>query len=77
MTELVVATGDDLVRMRPQSNRWRAERLLSGRAMQYLVADSRNQGSSSGNDWSRLELAEADVFSPAVSPVDGALGPEP
>ena len=93
MTELVVATGDELVRIRPQNHQWRAERLLSGRAMQCLVADPRKQGAlyagshgegiwkstNGGDDWSRLELAEADVFSLAVSPADGALyaGTEP
>jgi photosystem II stability/assembly factor-like uncharacterized protein len=93
MTELVVATGGELVRIKPQNDQWSATRLPSGRAMQCLAADPRNQdvlyagshgegvwkSTSRGDDWARLEFAEANVFSLAVSPADGALyaGTEP
>ena len=64
-----------------------------GRGMQCLAVDPRNQevlyagshgegvwkSTSRGNDWTRSEFSEPNVFSLAVSPVDGALyvGTEP
>jgi photosystem II stability/assembly factor-like uncharacterized protein len=93
MTELMVATGDKLVRIKLQDNRWSAARLPSGRGMQCLAVDPRNQevlyagshgegvwkSTSRGNDWTRLDFAEPNVFSLAISPADGALyaGTEP
>src|SRR4051812_24218998 len=93
MTELVVATGDNLVRIRPQNNQWSAARLPSGGGMQCLAADPHNRGvlyagshgegvwksTSRGDDWKRLDFAESNVFSLVVSPADGALyvGTEP
>ncbi len=93
MTEMVIATGDRVVRIAPQDGAWSATSLPSGRGMQCLAADPRDSdvlyaGShgegiwksiSRGREWSRLEFAEANVFSLAVSPADGAVyaGTEP
>jgi hypothetical protein len=93
MSELIVATGEELVRVQAQDGRWHASKLSSGRGMQCLAADPRNpdvlyagshgegvwRSASRGRDWARLEFPEADVFSLAVSPVDGAVyvGTEP
>jgi hypothetical protein len=93
MSELIVATGDELVRLQEQNGRWHASLLSSGRGMQCLAADpqnpdllyagSRGQGvwksTRRGREWARLGFYEADVFSLAVSPVDGAIyaGTEP
>jgi hypothetical protein len=93
MSELIVATGEELVRVQGQGARWRAAKLSSGRGMQCLAADPRNpdvlyagshgegvwKSTSRSRDWVRLEFPEADVFSLAISPVDGAVyaGTEP
>jgi hypothetical protein len=93
VTELVVATGDDLVRIKLQNDQWRAIKLRSGRGMQCLAEDPANRdvlyagshgagvwkSTSRGEDWTRLEFAEPNVFSLAVSPADGAIyaGTEP
>jgi photosystem II stability/assembly factor-like uncharacterized protein len=93
MTDLVVATGDKLIRIRPQDNQWSAAGLPSGRGMQCLAVDTHNldvlyagshgegvwKSTSRGDDWTRLDFAEPNVFSLAVSPADGALyaGTEP
>ena len=93
MSELIVATGQDLVHLKAKDGRWHASRLPSGRGMQCLAADprdpdvlyagSRGEGvwksTRRGREWARLEFPEADVFSLAVSPVDGAVyaGTEP
>lgn len=93
MSELIVATGEELVRVQAQDGRWQASKLSSGRRMQCLAADPRNpdvlyagshgggvwRSTSRGRDWARLEFPEANVFSLAVSPVDGAVyaGTEP
>jgi photosystem II stability/assembly factor-like uncharacterized protein len=91
VTELVIATGDELVCIKPQNDQWRATKLPSGRGMQCLAADARDvlyagsggegvwKSTSRGHGWTRLDFAEANVFSVAVSPVDGAVyvGTEP
>jgi photosystem II stability/assembly factor-like uncharacterized protein len=93
MSELIVATGEDLVRIRRRDGRWHASKLPAGRRMQCLAADpgraevlyagSRGEGiwktTNRGCDWARLEFSEADVFALAVSPADGAVyaGTEP
>jgi hypothetical protein len=41
MSELIVATGQELVRLKAHG-RWQASKLSSGRGMQCLVADPRN-----------------------------------
>lgn len=93
MSELIVATGEELVRIKPLKGQWHATRLSGGRGMQCLAADHRNHdvlyagsrgegvwmSTNCGRDWTRLAFPEADVFSLAVSPVDGAVyvGTEP
>lgn len=93
MSELIVATGEDLIHIRQHNGHWRASKLLRGRRMQCLAADpgdhkviyagSRGEGvwksANRGGDWRRLEFPENEVFSLAVSPVDGAVyaGTEP
>ncbi len=93
MSELIVATGEQLVRLSEEKDRWRASPLRSGRGMQCLAADPRDRDvlyagshgegvwktTSRGRDWTRVEFPEADVFSLAICPVDGAVyaGTEP
>ncbi|MFG0335708.1 MAG: WD40/YVTN/BNR-like repeat-containing protein, partial [Maioricimonas sp. JB049] len=94
MRKLIVATGEDLICcIHEQEAQWRASVLTSGRGMQCLAVDSRRPGvlyagsrgtgvwrsDSFGNDWTRLEFPEADVFALAASPADGAVyaGTEP
>ena len=94
MLKLIVATGEDLICCTPKRPElWRANRLISGRAMQcvaidprrpeVLYAGSRGEGVWRSDDacsaWTRLEFPEADVFALAVSPADGAVyaGTEP
>ncbi len=93
MAELIIATGEDLIRILPQNGQWHASKLAAGRGMQCLAVDPEDadvlyggshgkgiwKSMSRGRDWERLEFPEADVFSLAVSPVDGAIyaGTEP
>ena len=93
MSELIVATGQDLVHLEAKDGRWHASRLPSGRGMQCLAADPRDPdvlyaGSRGDGVWkrtrrgralARLDFPEAEVFSLAVSLVDGAVyaGTEP
>jgi photosystem II stability/assembly factor-like uncharacterized protein len=93
MPELIVATGEDLVRIQELNGAWRASKLPCGRGMQCLAADHANahvlyagshgegvwKTTDSGRNWARLEFSETDVFALAVSPVDGAVyaGTEP
>jgi hypothetical protein len=93
MTELVIATGEELVRIKPENDQWRAVKLSCGRGMQCLAVDPRDpevlyagshgegvwKSTSRGYDWTRLEFSEPNVFSLAVSPSDGAfyVGTEP
>jgi hypothetical protein len=76
MSEPIVATGEELVRLGPRDGRWRASRLPSGRGMWCLAADPRDRevlyaGSHGegvwkttdrGRNWARLEFPEADLF---------------
>jgi photosystem II stability/assembly factor-like uncharacterized protein len=93
MTEIVIATGERVVRIEPQNGAWFARNLPSGRGMQCLTADPRDsrmlyagshgegvwKSTNRGDEWRRLEFPAANVFSIAVSPADGALyaGTEP
>ncbi len=93
MTELIVATGEELIRIKHENDQWFAMRLSCGQGMQCLAVDPRDsevlyagsrgdgvwKSTSRGSDWARLEFSEPDVFSLAVSPADGALyvGTEP
>jgi hypothetical protein len=76
MTELLVATGNELVRIRPQNDHWSAARLPCGRGMQSLAVDPGNpdvlyagshgegvwKSTSRSDDWRRLEFPETDVL---------------
>jgi hypothetical protein len=42
MSELIVATGEELICLRAQNGQWHASKLSSGGGMQCLTADSRN-----------------------------------
>jgi hypothetical protein len=91
--ELMVATGEELISLRQESDHWHASRMPAGRGMQCIAADcnradvryagSRGEGvwrsARGGRDWTRLDFPEPDVFALAVSPADGAVyaGTEP
>jgi hypothetical protein len=93
MAELIVATGQDLIRLEARGGRWHASTLPGGRGMQCLAADPRDpdilyagsrgdgiwKGTRRGRELTRLDFPESDVFALAVSPVDGAVyaGTEP
>lgn len=87
MSELYAATGDSFARLRQQGDQWNVTRALDGAGVQCLAADprdpdtmyagSRGQGvwksSDGGASWQDMRLPQTDVFSLAVSPVDGAV----
>jgi hypothetical protein len=93
MLELIVATGQDLIRIQPEDARWNGSKLLRGRGIQCLATDLRSshvlysgcrgegiwKSTNDGREWERVDFPEADVFALAVSPVDGAVyaGTEP
>lgn len=93
MTELFVATGDGLARLVPQGNDWTVTMMLEGSGMRCLTLDphnsdaiyagSRGKGVWKSRDrgvhWENMQFPESDVFSLAISPVDGAVyaGTEP
>jgi hypothetical protein len=87
VTALLVATGDDLVRIERGRSDWNASVSLGGRGAQCLAADParprtayagcRGAGvwrtADGGASWEDARLPAPDVFSVAVSPVDGAV----
>ena len=87
MTRLLVATGDDVVRIERDGAAWKASTCLDGRGAQCLAVDPRRPESAfagcrgagvwrtvdGGLSWEDARLPAADVFSVAVSPVDGAV----
>jgi photosystem II stability/assembly factor-like uncharacterized protein len=81
---LLAATGDGIVRIAPAVPVWRAEKLLDEPGFQCLavagariVAGSRGRGvlmsDDAGASWQDAQLPQADVFSVAISPADGAV----
>jgi hypothetical protein len=84
---LLAATGDGIVRIEPAAPGWTAETLLSKPGLQCLavdpnlrgriVAGSRGHGvwlsDDAGGSWEDADLPQSEVFSVAISPVDGAL----
>jgi photosystem II stability/assembly factor-like uncharacterized protein len=86
MTNLFVATGDAVACLTPPGNEWPVARLLTG-GMQCLALDSRHlatlyagsygrgiwKSDDGGAHWRQLELPQPNVFSVAVSPVDGVV----
>lgn len=89
MTRLFVATGDSLARVEKQGDEWNVRLSLLGSGTQCLAIDpddsntiyagARGEGiwksADGGVRWSNLStaLSQPDVFSLAISPVDGAI----
>ena len=87
---IFVCTGESLVRLEHDAGAWRAETVLDGGGVQCVAVDgarilagTRGRGAfvsdDTGDSWEPVELPEADVFSVAIGPADGALyaGTEP
>jgi photosystem II stability/assembly factor-like uncharacterized protein len=86
MTTLFVATANAVVRLTPHGDMWNASHVLTG-AMQCLTLDPRHpdtlyagsrgrgvwRSDDGGMRWRDLHLPQADVFSVAVSPVNGTI----
>jgi photosystem II stability/assembly factor-like uncharacterized protein len=87
MTELLVATGDGFARITQRGGDWSVRSALTGAGVQCLALDARQAGtiyagsrgqgvwksSDGGENWQNLNLPQPDVFSVAVSPVDGVV----
>jgi photosystem II stability/assembly factor-like uncharacterized protein len=84
VTTLYGATGDGVVRLVEDQDGWTSEPALTGRGAQCLAraaggtlyAGCRGNGvwkSADGETWSDLGLPQEDVYSVAVSPVDGRV----
>ena len=86
MTNLFVATGDAVANLTQHGDEWMVARLLTGK-MQCLALDPLHpatlyagsygrglwKSDDSGAHWHDLELPQPNVFSVAVSPVDGTV----
>ena len=86
MTQLLVATGDAVASLTQHGDEWTVARLLTG-GMQCLALDPQNpatlyagsygrglwKSGDSGAHWQALELPQPNVFSVAVSQVDGMV----
>jgi hypothetical protein len=86
MTNLFVATGDAVASLTQHGDEWMVARLLTGK-MQCLALDPLHpatlyagsygrglwKSDDSGAHWHDLELPQPNVFSVAVSPVDGTV----
>ena len=84
---LYAATGDGVARLDESQDGWRVTARLAGTGAQCLAVDparaevvyagARGSGvwrsDDGGRLWERLEFPQQDVFSVAVSPVDGAV----
>jgi photosystem II stability/assembly factor-like uncharacterized protein len=93
MTRLYAATGDAIVRLDESGGGWTAERSLEESGAQCVAVDPRDpdvvyaglrergvrRSGDGGRSWVDCELPELEVFSLAVSAVDGAVyaGTEP
>lgn len=87
MTQLLSITNHGLVRLAEGDGEWRASSLRAAGSLQCLALDPREPGTlylgsrgdgvwksaDGGENWTDLELPVEDVFSLAVSPVDGAV----
>ena len=87
MTELFAATGDSVAHITQRGDEWLVALTLKGRNAQCLALDPRHadtlyvgthgqglwKSADSGASWHDLHLPQRDVFSVAVSPVDGTL----
>ena len=85
-----LCTRDRLLRLRRDGAAWAVETVLAGERLQCATArgdtllagtlgDGARLSRDAGATWERVALPEADVFSVAISPADGALyaGTEP
>src|SRR5262249_688450 len=86
MTNLFVATGDAVASLTQNGDAWTVARLLPG-GMQCLALDSQHpatlyagsygrgiwKSDDSGAHWQKLDLSQPNIFSVAVSPVDGTV----
>jgi photosystem II stability/assembly factor-like uncharacterized protein len=87
LTQLYAATGEAIVNLVEVDGHWRASTLLEQPGLQCLsvdprlpqriVAGSRGRGvwmsEDGGERWSDIDLPQPDVFSVAISAVDGAI----
>ena len=87
MTELFATTGDSVVHIVQQSDVWNVKLILKDSRAQCLALDTHHPGtlfvgthgkgvwksSDNGQTWQDMRLPQEDVFSIAVSPVDGAI----
>jgi photosystem II stability/assembly factor-like uncharacterized protein len=87
MTALLVATDDDVVRIERRDDDWQASVKVTGHGAQCLAVDPRRpqtayagcrgagvwRTTDGGQTWEDTRLPASDVFSVAVSPVDGAV----
>jgi photosystem II stability/assembly factor-like uncharacterized protein len=87
MTELFAITGESVAHVVQQGDAWNTRLLLKDSHAQCLALDKRHAGtlyvgtrgkgvwksSDWGQNWQDMKLPQEDVFSIAVSPVDGAI----
>ncbi len=87
MTELFIATGDAVAKVVPEGQRWKVQLALTGSGAQCIAVDGRDinsiyvgtygkgiwKSADGGIGWRKLELPQSDIFSVAVSPVDGSV----
>ena len=87
MINLFAATGDGLAHLQQQSKKWTASLKLQGQGIQCLALDPAHNDTlyagSSGNcvwkssdggiTWLHLDLPQTNIFSLAVSPIDGTV----
>ena len=93
MADILIATGDSFARLGKDGDDWALEKALQGKGVQSIAVDPGNSdiiyaGTSGeglwksrdgGRTWERMNLAEANVTSVAISPSDGSVyaGTEP
>lgn len=93
MTTILACSGDRFIRLDGEAGEWTAAGALEGTGARCLAVDPRDsarvfvgcrghglqRSDDGGGSWRAVELPEADVFSVAVSPADGAVyaGTEP
>ncbi len=87
MMNLFLATGDGLAHLQQEAGNWTAALKLQGQHIQCLALDPRQsntlyagssdngvwKSSDGGITWLHLDLPQANVFSLAISPVDGTV----
>jgi photosystem II stability/assembly factor-like uncharacterized protein len=85
--KLFVATGESLAQVEPDGSQWQVSTTLAAPGFQCLALDPRNpdtlyagsegrglwKTTDAGSTWDDTHLPQANVFSVAVSPADGAV----